>query len=147
MQDSVTVVYIKTWRLQKLDSATDLKNILQVRYFHKQQLRGILRNNPIYTFRNFQGLWPNSFIVRVVSSVYSESLTFYGKKLQWRSYLLEGCPRRRLQNRYSYKDFRKFTGKHLYQIQYLMKLQTFSLELFCKRDPSADVFLLNLWNI
>ena len=39
------------------------------------------------------------------------------------------------------KDFAKFTGNHLYQILYLMKLQATSLQLYCKRDPRTDVFL------
>ena len=43
------------------------------------------------------------------------------------------------------KDFPKFTGKHLYQIQYLMKLHASSLQLYCERDPDADVFLQTLW--
>ena len=47
---------------------------------------------------------------RVVSSVYGKSLTFYENKLEWRSHLSEACPRRCLQNRYSYKDFRRFKG-------------------------------------
>ena len=33
------------------------------------------------------------------------------------------------------------TGEHLYQILYLMKLQASILQLYCKRDPGADVFL------
>ena len=40
------------------------------------------------------------------------------------------------------KGFAKFTGKHLYQILYLMKLQASTLQLYCKKDRrGADVFL------
>ena len=39
------------------------------------------------------------------------------------------------------KDFAKFTGEHLYQILYLMKLQASSLQLYCKKDPGVDVSL------
>ena len=38
-------------------------------------------------------------------------------------------------------DFAKFTGKHLDQNMYLIKLQAFSLPFYCKKYPNADVFL------
>ena len=78
---------------------------------------------------------------RVFYSVYSKRLKFHGKELQERPYSSEAWPCRRLQNRYSYKDFTKFTGKRLYQILYLMKLQASSLHLYCKRGLCSDVFL------
>ena len=68
---------------------------------------------------------------RVACSVYSESLKFYGKELYQRSIL----QRQALADVYKIdvpEDFAKFTGKHLHAS---------SLELYCKRDPGADVFL------
>ena len=116
-----------------LSQATTQRNSAKQRYLHVQKF-----SRSMTKFLRSK---------RVVSSFYSKSLTFYGKRFQERSYLSETCPRRHLQNRYSCKDFRKFTGKHLYQFQYLMKLEAFSLQLYCKRDSSTDVYLQILWNI
>ena len=69
---------------------------------------------------------------RAVCSAHSKSLKFYGKKLQA---LADVCKTDVL------KDFAKFTGKHLCQILYLIKLQVSSLPLYCKRDLGVDVFL------
>ena len=86
---------------------------LSTEVFSEATTQSYLRNNLIYTFRKFQGNIERKVLYnkRVVSSVYSKRLKFYGKKLQLRSYSSEACSRRRLQNRYSYKDFTKFTEK------------------------------------
>ena len=83
---------------------------------------------------------------RVVSSVYSKS----GKKEDFaeRNSSIDLSLQRHaltefFHNRYSFKDFTKFTGKHLYHILYLIKLQLSSLPLYSV--PSAGVFLWTLW--
>ena len=40
-----------------------------------------------------------------------------------------------------FQDFAEFTGKQLYEVLYLMKLQASNRQLYYKRDPGADVFL------
>ena len=79
---------------------------------------------------------------RVVSSVYSKS----GKKEDFaeRNSSIDLSLQRHaltefFHNRYSFKDFTKFTGKYLYHILYLIKLQLSSLQLYSV--PSAGVFL------
>ena len=76
---------------------------------------------------------------RVVCSVYSKSLKVYERgsrkdvNLQ-RQALAKVCKIDVL------KDSAKFTGKHVYQILYLMKLRASRVQLYCKRDLGTDVF-------
>ena len=100
-----------------------------------------LRNNPIYTFRNFQGLWRSSFIVKELSLPFIVKASNLTERNSSKDHTLQRHAIADVCKTYSYKDFRKFTGKYLYQIQYLMNLQAPTLQLCCKRDPSADVFL------
>ena len=58
------------------------------------------------------------------------------KSSQWRWSVKEG----------SYKNFAKFTGKHLYWSLFLIKLQTFRSTTLLKRDSNTGVFLWNLQN-
>ena len=102
--------------------------------------RGILKNNPIYTFRNFKGIYGEvSYSKRVVCSVYSKSPNTERNSSKYhtlqRQTLADVCK----------IDFTKFTRKPLYQILYLMKLQAAGLQLYCKKGPGADVFRWILW--
>ena len=76
---------------------------------------------------------------RILCSIYSKSLSFYGKKSKdltlERQAVAEVCRIHVLE------DFANFTGKQVYQILYLMKFQASTLLLYCKRDLGADVFL------
>ena len=157
------------WRpkyLPKLDSVTDFKNIFQVNYkdtritFLKHSFvvdiehvfvcRCIFRNSNSEEFwkltllhlQEFSREYITTFLhcKIVASSVYSKSLNFTERNsskdlfLQ-RQAFADVCKIDVL------KDFAKFTAKYLYHILHLMKLQASSLQLYCKRDPGADVFL------
>ena len=108
---------------------------LSMGYIQKQQLRGVLKNNRIYTFKIFKGIY-NEFLhsKKVICSIYSKSL-IYGKKLKdlilQRQALAGVCKIDVL------KDFAKLTGKHVYQTQCLMKLQACS---FITKETPAQNF-------
>ena len=44
------------------------------------------------------------------------------------------------------RNFTKFTGKHLCQVLFLIKLKAWGLQLYWNRDPGTGVFLWISWN-
>ena len=132
----------------KLSFVVNFNHIFVCRgIFRTTRLVGILKNNPIYTFGNFQGnIWRSSFIVKelfvpfIVKALnFTERNSSTDLTLQ-RKTLAGVCQIDFL------KDFAKFIGKYLYRILYLIELQACSLQLNCKRDPGVNVALWILWD-
>ena len=78
---------------------------------------------------------------KVVGSIYNKSLIFFSERNSSKDLILQRQALAGVCKIDVLNDFAKFTGKHLHQILYLRKLQASNLQLYCKRDPGADVFL------
>ena len=74
----------------------------------------------------------------IVCSVNSKCLKFYGRNSS-KDYTLQKQPLGDVCKMDILKDFAKFTGKHLYQILHLMKLQT-SSSSFTAKEISTQIF-------
>ena len=142
---------VKTWRFTKIRLLRDFKNISEANYkdrwivllkqcsclfcqlwtnfcllgyFQKPKLTEILKNNLIYTFRNFQGnIWGSSFIVMQLSVLFVvKTLNFTRRKSS-----VDITLQKQTLTDVSKIDGFKCFAKLLYRRLYIMKIQASSL--------------------